>query len=136
MLTLYSRLCRTSEWEYHSCAVYGYRRYFTRQPTERSHQTIEVIRKLSAFMPVVLASSRMPSAMRHFQNALGILRHPLICYNVGYVIRYNSAGEADVLSSAHIPLTICEDILTLANTTSVHISLYQQDTSFRSTVDE
>ena len=103
---------------------------------ELSHNTIEVIRKLSPLMPVVLASSRMPSAMRHLQNELGILEHPLICYNGGYVLRYDSAGEADVLYSAYIPLAICEKILTLAKTTSVHISLYQQDQWFAPQVDE
>ena len=103
---------------------------------ELSHKTIEAIRKLSPSMPVVLASSRMPSAMRHLQNELGILEHPLICYNGGYVLRYHSAGETDVLYSAYIPLAICEDILTLAKTTSVHISLYQQDQWFAPKVDE
>ena len=103
---------------------------------ELSHKTIEVIRKLSPLMPVVLASSRMPSAMRHLQSELGILEHPLICYNGGYVLRYHSAGETDVLYSAEIPLSICEDILTLAKTTSVHISLYRQDQWFAPRVDE
>ena len=103
---------------------------------ELSHNTIEIIRKLSPLMPVVLASSRMPSAMRHLQYELGILEHPLICYNGGYVLRYHSSGETDVLYSAQIPLAICEDVLTLAKTTSVHISLYQQDQWFAPRVDE
>ncbi len=103
---------------------------------ELSHKTIEVIRKLSPLMPVVLASSRMPSAMRHLQYELGILEHPLICYNGGYVLRYDSTGETDVLYSAYIPLGICEEIFTLAKTTSVHISLYQQDQWFAPKVDE
>jgi Cof subfamily protein (haloacid dehalogenase superfamily) len=101
-----------------------------------SHYTIEVIRKVSALMPVVLASSRMPSAIRHLQSELGILEHPLICYNGGYVLRYDSAGEADVLYSSQIPLAICEDILTLAKTTSVHISLYHRDEWFAPRADE
>ena len=103
---------------------------------ELSRNTIEAIRKLSPSMPVVLASSRMPSAMRHLQIELGILEHPLICYNGGYVIHYDSAGRGDVLYSAYIPLTICENILTLAKRTSVHISLYQQDQWFAPKVDE
>ena len=103
---------------------------------ELSYNTIEAIRKLSPSMPVVLASSRMPSAMRHLQNELGILEHPLICYNGGYVVHYSSDGQADVLYSAYIPLTICEKILTLAKGTSVHISLYQQDEWFAPKVDE
>jgi Cof subfamily protein (haloacid dehalogenase superfamily) len=103
---------------------------------ELSYNTIEAIRKLSPSMPVVLASSRMPSAMRHLQNELGILEHPLICYNGGYVVHYTSDGQADVLYSAYIPLTICEKILMLAKGTLVHISLYQQDEWFAPNVDE
>ena len=94
---------------------------------ELSRNTIETIRKLSSLMPVVLASSRMPSAMRHLQNELGILDHPLICYNGGYVLRYDNAGQTDVLYSAEIPFPICETILTLAKRTSVHVSLYRHD---------
>jgi len=103
---------------------------------ELSYKTIEAIRKLSPSIPVVLASSRMPSAMRHLQNELGILEHPLICYNGGYVVHYSSDGQADVIYSAYIPLTICEKILTLAKGTSAHISLYQQDEWFAPSVDE
>ena len=99
-------------------------------------KTIEAIRKLSSSMPIVLASSRMPSAMRHLQDVLGILEHPLICYNGGYVLRYHSVGEEEVLYSAHIPHAICQDILTLARKTSVHISLYHQDNWYAPKVDE
>jgi len=102
---------------------------------ELSHSTIGAIRKLSSSMPIILASSRMPSAMRHLQNELGILEHPLICYNGGYVVHYLRA-EADVLYSTYIPLTICERILALAKGTSVHISLYRQDEWFAPKVDE
>jgi Cof subfamily protein (haloacid dehalogenase superfamily) len=103
---------------------------------ELSDNTIEAIRKLSASMPVILASSRMPSAMRHLQNELGISEHPLICYNGGYVLRYDSDGAAHVLYSAHIPINICTEILTFAKVTSVHISLYQQDKWFAPKIDE
>lgn len=101
-----------------------------------SRNTIEIIRKLSSLMPVVLASSRMPSAMRHLQNELGILEHPLICYNGGYVLRYATNGDAEVIYSVHIPLGVCEGILALAKTTSLHVSLYQQDQWFAPKVDE
>jgi Cof subfamily protein (haloacid dehalogenase superfamily) len=103
---------------------------------ELSSNTIEAIRKLRLSMPVVLASSRMPGAMRHLQNELGILEHPLICYNGGYVVQYSSAGEADVLYSAYIPLAICEKILALAKGTSVHMSLYREDEWFAPKKDE
>jgi Cof subfamily protein (haloacid dehalogenase superfamily) len=103
---------------------------------ELSLKTIEIVRRLGALMPVVLASSRMPSAMRHLQHELGILEHPLICYNGGYVLRYNNSGETDVLYSSHIPLAICERILTLAKPTSVHVSLYHEDNWYAPGVDE
>lgn len=101
-----------------------------------SHNTIEAIRKISPSMPVVLASSRMPSAMRHLQNELGILEHPLICYNGGYVVHYLSADEKVVLYSAYIPLAICEKILMCTKGTSVHVSLYQEDKWFAPRIDE
>jgi Cof subfamily protein (haloacid dehalogenase superfamily) len=103
---------------------------------ELSHNTIGAIRKLSSSMPIILASSRMPSAMRHLQNELGILEHPLICYNGGYVVHYRRDEQTDVLFSAYIPFTICEKIFTMAKGTSVHISLYRQDAWFAPKVDE
>ena len=103
---------------------------------ELSQYTIETIQQLSPVMPVILASSRMPSAMRHLQNELSILEHPLICYNGGYVLRCHSGGETDVLYSSQIPLAICEQILTLAKPTSVHISLYHEDNWYAPGIDE
>src|SRR5687768_13168893 len=88
---------------------------------ELSETTIEVIRKLSLSIPIVLASSRMPKAMRHLQSELHILQHPLICYNGGYVVQFDAHGDVRVLYSSKIPLEICSAILALG-AEKVHIS--------------
>src|SRR5688572_11850885 len=86
---------------------------------ELSDATIAAIESIKDFMPIILASSRMPAAMRHLQRQLGILAHPLICYNGGYVVRYDMDGNIDVISSTQIPLNICSEILRMACGTSV-----------------
>jgi Cof subfamily protein (haloacid dehalogenase superfamily) len=103
---------------------------------ELSLKTVEVIQKISSSMPVVLASSRMPSAMRHLQEALGILGHPLICYNGGYIIHFGDGGRKKIIFSTEIPLKICEAILVAAQKYFVHISLYREDEWFAPRMDE
>ncbi|MEM7037462.1 MAG: Cof-type HAD-IIB family hydrolase [Bacteroidota bacterium] len=95
---------------------------------ELSARTLQAIRGLGPEVPVVLASSRMPKAMRHLQAELGILHCPLICYNGGYVIRpTESDGPDEVLHSAEIPLEACTAATVAAATTDVHVSLYHED---------
>lgn len=95
---------------------------------ELSSRTIAAIQKLPPEVPVILASSRMPGAMRHLQQQLGILHHPMICYNGGYVLDYRGAdGEPQVLDSVEIPAGICSVILELAQGTDIHVSLYHRD---------
>jgi Cof subfamily protein (haloacid dehalogenase superfamily) len=104
---------------------------------ELSLKTIEVIQKISSLMPVILASSRMPSAMRHLQQALGILGHPLICYNGGYVIHFDAnSRNKKIIFSTEIPLEICEAILKAAQKDFVHVSLYREDEWFAPGTDE
>lgn len=103
---------------------------------ELSNETIDVIRGLSISMPIILASSRMPSAMRHLQQQLNILDHPLICYNGGYVLKYGASDKPDVMHSVEIPLEICVEILALAKGTSVHVSLYREDEWYAPAVDQ
>ncbi|OOG69591.1 Cof-type HAD-IIB family hydrolase [Algoriphagus sp. A40] len=71
--------------------------------------------------PVILASSRMPDAMRHLLLDLG--KHPqsLISYNGGFVL--SSKGE--ILEDVSIPLALVEKILRLTEKTEIHVSLYQ-----------
>ena len=55
--------------------------------------TIDAFKGLGSSIPVILASSRMPAAMRHLQAELGVLNHPMVCYNGGYVIRYSEGKD-------------------------------------------
>lgn len=93
-----------------------------------SQRTINTIQKLTEDVPVILASSRMPSAMRHLQHELNILHHPLICFNGGYVLYFEDANTAPVqLDSVQMPATVCQAIHTFAHNTNIHVSLYEQD---------
>ena len=79
-------------------------------------------------VPVILASSRMPAAMRHLQAELNVLYHPLVCYNGGYVIKYSEGSTIpEVLESVEIPVRVVKGILKLADGTDIHTSLYRED---------
>jgi Cof subfamily protein (haloacid dehalogenase superfamily) len=92
-----------------------------------SARTINVFSQLKG-IPIILASSRMPAAMRHLQAELGVLNHPLVCYNGGYVIRYEPGNPVpDVLETTSIPAEICKGIIGLSKGTEIHTSLYRDD---------
>jgi len=90
-----------------------------------SARTIHAIRAIAGKVTVVLASSRMPSAMRHLQAEMGIEKHPIICYNGGYVLA--SGITVEVLTNHIIPLDVCNGIVGHAGDGPVHISLYYGD---------
>jgi Cof subfamily protein (haloacid dehalogenase superfamily) len=93
-----------------------------------SQRTIHTFQSLDKNIPVILASSRMPAAMRHLQQELNILHHPLICFNGGYVICFEDGkAEALPLDSVQIPATVCQTIHDFAQGTDLHVSLYAQD---------
>ena len=95
---------------------------------ELSPRTIQIIKSIKNDVPVILASSRMPSAMRHLQHELDILDHPLICYNGGYVIRYTQgSNKPEVLDTVTIPVHVCETILNYTSGKTIHVSLYTED---------
>ena len=102
---------------------------------ELSLKTIEAIKAIRDTMPVILASSRMPAAMRHLQRELLIENHPLICYNGGYVVRYNQASP-QVIHSTEIPIDVCNDIINITKETSLHVSLYREDQWYAPQMDE
>jgi len=78
-------------------------------------------------IPLVLASSRMPSAMTYFYKELGI-DEPLICYNGALVLdKYNGNKEAEVLFSLPIPLEISTKIIDFGESLSLHTSVYEND---------
>jgi len=93
---------------------------------ELSDKTIQTIKKLPADFPVILASSRMPAAMRHLQKSLDRMDNPLICYNGGFVIDYQS-GELITLDDVTIPLQLCTRIQELTQNSSIHLSIYGLD---------
>jgi Cof subfamily protein (haloacid dehalogenase superfamily) len=95
---------------------------------ELSSRTIAAVKRLPPEIPFILASSRMPSAMRHLQRQLGILHHPMICYNGGYVLLFDGSGSEPVeLDSVEIPASLCSVILDLVQGTDTHVSLYHRD---------
>lgn len=86
-----------------------------------SPRLIEAITRFPEKFPVILASSRMPDAMRHLVRDLRKHPQPLISYNGGYVL--SALGE--ILEDVSIPVSLVEKILTLTKNSEIHISLYQ-----------
>lgn len=93
---------------------------------ELSQRTIAAIKKLDKNIPIILASSRMPSAMFHLQKQLDILHHPLICFNGGYAIHVRD-GNTAVLDSVRIDAGISSQIVDLVNAADLHVSIFEED---------
>ncbi len=91
-----------------------------------SKQTLATFKQLPKGFPVILTSSRMPSAMMHLQADLGILHSPLICYNGGLVLEFPQ-GQDTILSDTRISPLLTSEIIQAAASTNVHISLYAND---------
>ncbi|WP_299756093.1 Cof-type HAD-IIB family hydrolase [uncultured Pontibacter sp.] len=101
-----------------------------------SQRTIHTFRNLDRSVPVILASSRMPSAMRHLQQELNILHHPLICFNGGYVIHFEDDQASPLqLDSVQIQSSICQIIHDFTTGTDIHVSLYEQDNWYAPSLD-
>lgn len=79
-----------------------------------------IINQFPKEFPVILASSRMPDAMRHLLRDLEKPAEPLIAYNGGFVL--DKSGN--VLDSVEIPLHLVAKILEMTRKTEIHISLY------------
>jgi Cof subfamily protein (haloacid dehalogenase superfamily) len=93
-----------------------------------SATTIETVKRLSNRIPIILASSRMPAAMRHLQAEMGIMHDALIAYNGGYVIQYNGDASAPVVyDSVEIPVSIVTAIIALCGDKEISVSLYNCD---------
>ncbi len=105
---------------------------------ELSARTIQAVKRINdAGIPLILASSRMPGAMRHLQEQLGILNQPMICFNGGYVmVDQGESSSTAILNSVTIPLSICSTIGELVAGTSIHVSLFTEDQWFAPVVDE
>lgn len=79
-----------------------------------------IINQFPIDFPVVLASSRMPDAMRHLLRDLGRPTEPLIAYNGGFVL--DKSGN--VLDSVEIPLSLVVKVIEMTSKTEIHVSLY------------
>ncbi len=92
---------------------------------ELSEFTISEIRRIKDRVPVVLISSRMPSAMTHLQEELDITNQPLICYNGGLVLL-----QKKVVHSTYITTDIIEELHHFNVNKNIHISVYHNDDWF------
>ena len=90
-----------------------------------------LIHALPHEIPVILASSRMPDAMRHLLRDLHRPAEPLIAYNGGFVLD----GFGNVLDSVAIPLDLVARILTLTQKSSIHVSLYHGENWYEPVAD-
>jgi Cof subfamily protein (haloacid dehalogenase superfamily) len=103
---------------------------------ELSERTIRAFQSAGKKIPIILASSRMPSAMRHLQAELGILHFPIICYNGGYVLQYNADNSvSNVFDSVTIGIDVCEAVINLSQHTGINVSLYFEDLWYAPRVD-
>ena len=84
-----------------------------------SNATIKAIQRIKNEIPVILISSRMPSAIKHLQASAGIENYPLISYNGGIIMVNN-----EVVADNAIPYHIIQDIVNFNSNNKVHISLY------------
>lgn len=85
-----------------------------------SRRLKSIISQFPKEFPVILASSRMPDAMRHLLRDLDKPTEPLIAYNGGFVL--DKLGN--VLDSVEIPLNLVAKILEMTQKTEIHVSLY------------
>ena len=79
-----------------------------------------LIKVLPLEIPVILASSRMPDAMRHLLKDLDRYSDPLIAYNGGLVLD----GTGEVLDSVTIPLPVVRSIIQWTQKADIHVSLF------------
>lgn len=84
-----------------------------------SEATIKQFKRIKDSVPVILISSRMPSAMIHLQKMAAIEHFPIIAYNGGLILVDNK-----VVSSNEIGHSILKEIIDFNTKTNVHLSLY------------
>lgn len=101
---------------------------------ELSKRTIDIIKSIKDEVSVILASSRMPAAMRHLQETLDITDQPLICYNGGYIISQREGVK--VLDSVKIPFALCEFIAKWSHNKNLHAGFYLDDDWFAPSDDQ
>ncbi len=92
---------------------------------ELSDFTISEIKRIKDTIPVILISSRMPKAMTHLQEELGITNLPLICYNGGLIL-----VDKHPIHSTFIDIHIIQELHSFNKNNLFHISLYHHDDWF------
>ena len=98
-----------------------------------SEETLAVFKKLNGHLPILLASSRMPSAMHYLQEKLNIEGAPLIAYNGGLILGENGT----VIESNSFSLEVLKTVINNRNSGSFgyNISIYSNDDWFTETED-
>ena len=81
--------------------------------------TKKVFHQLQKEVPFVLISSRMPQAMEHLQEELGISHQPVICYNGAQIIL-----NGETVVSKEIPWETINALHKVNQEIGCHISLY------------
>ncbi len=92
---------------------------------EISTATHKVLSALSKRYPVILISSRMPSAMYHIQKACGVVNQPIVAYNGGLVVHQHK-----VLAQTVIDTQTFRMMLDLNQSLDLHLSLFHHDEWF------
>lgn len=92
---------------------------------ELSELTISEITRIKNTIPVVLISSRMPDAMYHLQEELGIKNQPLICYNGGLIL-----VDQKPIHSTFISPDVIQKLSDFNKKQRFHISLYHNNDWF------
>ena len=90
-----------------------------------SKKTVDCIKVLKGDKKIVLISARMPKAMRHIQNDLGITDYPIVAYNGGLVLHQNK-----ILSHTGIDFQTFSEVLQTNQDLNLHLSLYHNDEWF------
>lgn len=89
--------------------------------------TKNTFKKLDPELKIILASARMPRAIRSFQQELNIETAPIICYNGSYVIRTSEDGTVHELFSKYIDTWLCEIFVNYIKNTDLHLGLFSND---------
>jgi len=95
-----------------------------------SDRTIHAFAK--AHVPKILASSRMPRAMRYLQEGLSIQNAPLIAYNGGLILGENGAQ----LQSTTFSTAVLKALIPHHREHSYNLSIYSYDHWFTQQKDE
>lgn len=85
-----------------------------------------VMAAISKDIPLILASARMPAAMRHLLHELNRPSEALVAYNGGLVLD----ERGNVLESTTIPLGWVEEIAKKTKDTQIHLSLFHGENWF------